>query len=321
MAQPIGDVHGFREPTIDDLREEYLARAHAKNLAPRTIEWYERHSATFLDWCLARRITSVADLRATHLDEFLIAVHASGAAPNTVHGAGQVAKSMARLAFRKGYLEQEISRDFVLPKVPQMVIATFSDEQLRALFGVVDQRRWIGIRDRAILLLLLDTLARISELLGLALEDLDLGERAILVMGKGRRQRELPFGHVAADALGRYLRTVQDHRPSDPLFISRTGRRLSREGIAAAMRAYAGRAGIQGVRSSPHTLRHTGARRFILSGGDVFTLQRLLGHRSLAMVRRYVELAAADVRLQHERHSPADTLLRRPRITPRRSRF
>lgn len=60
-------------------------------------------------------------------------------------------------------------------------------------------------------------------------------------------------------------------------------------------------------------LRHTGAKRFILSGGDVFTLQKLLGHGSLAMVRRYVELAATDVRAQHERHSPADTLLHRPR--------
>lgn len=108
------------------------------------------------------------------------------------------------------------------------------------------------------------------------------------------------------------MRTVAQHQWSDPCFISRTGRRLTRDGIAAAMRTYARRAGIRGVRSSPHTLRHTGAKRFILGGGDVFTLQKLLGHRSLTMVRRYVELAAADVRVQHERHSPADTLLRRP---------
>jgi integrase/recombinase XerD len=76
---------------------------------------------------------------------------------------------------------------------------------------------------------------------------------------------------------------------------------------------YGRRAGIQGVRCSPHTLRDTGAKRFILAGGDVFTLQKLLGHTSLAMVRRYVELAAVDIRAQHERYSPADALLRRPR--------
>jgi integrase-like protein len=71
-------------------------------------------------------------------------------------------------------------------------------------------------------------------------------------------------------------------------------------------------AGIEGVRCSCHTLRHTGAKRFILAGGDVFTLQKLLGHTTLAMVRRHVELADVDVRAQHQRLSPADSLLQRP---------
>ena len=79
------------------------------------------------------------------------------------------------------------------------------------------------------------------------------------------------------------------------------------------MMANSGRvARIEGVRCSPHTLRHTGAKRFILAGGDVFTLQKLLGHTTLVMVRRYVELADVDVKAQHQRFSPADSLLRRP---------
>ena len=288
MARPIGNAFGFREPTIDDMREAYIERAYAKDLAERTIQWYERHSAGFRDWCTSEGITLTAQLRSSHLDEYLIFCRASGLAPHTVHGAAQVAKSMARLGYRTGTIATEISRGFELPKVPELLIATFSDEQLRALFGAVDQRRWTGIRDRAILILLLDTLARVSELTGLNLEDVNLDERSLLVMGKGRRQRELPFGQVAAKALRAYMRAVDEHRPGDPFLISRTGRRLDREGVASAMRAYARRAGIRGVRSSPHTLRHTGAKRFILSGGDVFTLQKLLGHRSLAMVRRYV---------------------------------
>ena len=313
MARPSGDAYGFREPTIEDLREAFIGRAHARNLAPRTIEWYGRHAGGFAEWCASEGIARTTQLRSAHLDDYLVFLHASGLAPHTVAGAAQVAKSVTRFGFRKGFIATEISRDFELPKVPQMIIATFSDEQLRVLFASIDQRRWTGIRDRAILLLLLDTLARVSELIGLDLEDVDLDERRILVMGKGRRQRELPFGQVTVQALRAYARSVEGHRDGDPFFISRTGRRLTREGIAAAMRTYARKANIQGVRSSPHTLRHTGAKRFILSGGDVFTLQKLLGHRSLAMVRRYVELAAGDVRVQHQRYSPADTLLRRPR--------
>jgi integrase/recombinase XerD len=203
-------------------------------------------------------------------------------------------------------------RDFSLPKVPQAIIHTFTDDQLHALLAAPDQRRWVGARDRAILVLLLDTLGRISEISGLNLGDVDLEGRSIRVMGKGRKQRDLPFGQIAAQAMRRYARSVGDHRPNDPFFISRNGLRLGREGVAAAMRTYARRAKIVGVRCSPHTLRHTGAKRFILSGGDVFTLQKLLGHTSLAMVRRYVELASGDIRNQHDRFSPADTLLRRP---------
>lgn len=318
MARPLGNAFGCREQTIDDLRDEFLARAHAKNLAPRTIERYQRHAGDFRDWCAAHGIVTAAQLRSSDLDDYLVALHSFGAAPNTVHGAGQVVKSLARFGYRRGFFTEEISRDFELPKVPEIIIATFSDGQLHALLEAVDQRRWVGIRDRAIMILLLDTLARVSEITGLNLQDVDLDERCIRVMGKGRRERELPFGRVAAQALRRYQRTVSDHTTGDPFFISRTGRRMTREGVASAMRTYARRAGIQGVRSSPHTLRHTGAKRFILSGSDVFTLQKLLGHRSLAMVRRYVELAAADIRVQHERHSPAHTLLRRPRPTSSR---
>lgn len=104
----------------------------------------------FVTGASLKRSRSPPRLQATHLDEYLIFLHASHLAPHIVHCAAQVAKSLARLGYRKCYLAEEISPDFELPKLPQMVIATFSDEQLRALFGALDQRRWTGIRDRTI---------------------------------------------------------------------------------------------------------------------------------------------------------------------------
>lgn len=315
MARPLGNVYASHETTIEDLREEFLARARAKNLAVRTIEWYERHTLGFMQWCTAHDIALARDLRAAHLDDFLVSMHEAGAAPHTVRGAAQTVKSFSRMGFRKGYIPEEITRDFTLPKVPQVIIETFNDEQLRALLAAPDQRRWVGLRDRAMLTLMLDTLARVSEITGLNAENVDLEGRTLRVMGKGRKERDLPFGQVAAQAMHRYARSVDDQRPEDPFFISYRGRRLKREDVASTMREYGRKAKIEGVRCSPHTLRHTGAKRFILNGGDVFTLQKLLGHTTLVMVRRYVELAAVDVRRQHERFSPADSLLRQP--TPR----
>ena len=197
------------------------------------------------------------------------------------------------------------------------IIPTFTDDQLAALLAAPDTRRWIGVRDRAILLTMADTLARASELATLRASSVDLAQRVVTVMGKGARERQLPLGAIASGALHRYRGSVEDLRAGDPFFISCRGRALDRQYLRAIVAGYGPKAGITGVRCSPHTLRHTGAKRFILAGGDVFTLQRLLGHTSLAMVRRYVELAAVDVALQHARFSPVDSLLRRP--TPKRS--
>lgn len=131
-------------------------------------------------------------------------------------------------------------------------------------------------------------------------------------MGKGRKQRDLPLGAEAALAASRYRRLVKDQEPNDPFFITHHGGRLNRHSIQDRMKDYGAQAGIKGVRCSPHTLRHTGAKKFILNGGDVFTLQRLLGHSTLYMVRRYVQLTMNDVRIQHERFSPGDSLFRSP---------
>jgi integrase/recombinase XerD len=312
MARPLGNVYASHETTIEDLREEFLARARAKNLAARTIEWYDRHSLGFERWCTSHGVELARDLRGSHLDDFLVSMHETGVSPHTVRGAARTIKALSRFGFRKEYIPTEITKDFTMPKVPQVIIETFNDEQLRALLGAPDQRKWVGLRDRAMLTLMLDTLARVSEVTGLNVENVDLEDRSIRVMGKGRKERDIPFGQVAAQAMHRYARSVEDQRSDDPFFISYRGRRMKREDVASSMRGYGLKARIEGVRCSPHTLRHTGAKRFILNGGDVFTLQKLLGHTTLVMVRRYVELASVDVRRQHERFSPADSLLRRP---------
>jgi len=162
------------------------------------------------------------------------------------------------------------------------------------------------------MLVLLDTLIRVSELVGLDAEDIDLDDGMLRVMGKGRKERPVPFGTATSQALRRYRSAVEDLRPGDPFFITRYGCRMSRRAAYDVIGQHAAAAGVEGVRCSPHTLRHTGAKRFILAGGDVFTLQKLLGHTTLTMVRRYVELADVDVKAQHQRFSPADSLLRRP---------
>src|SRR5438552_4139934 len=111
MARPIWNRRVTREPTIEDLCLEFLARGRAKNLSPSTIEWYERHARAFARWCTSEGIVLARELQCAHLDDFLEALHGTGAAANTVRGAAQTIKALSRFGFRKGHIPTEITRD------------------------------------------------------------------------------------------------------------------------------------------------------------------------------------------------------------------
>lgn len=144
-------------------------------------------------------------LRWSDLEEFVLDWRRRGFAPNTVHGYAQVLKTLCRLAHRMGYIPEDITASFQMARVPKTIVPTFTDEQLQALLAAPDRRRWVGIRDQAIVL---DTLIRVSELVGLDAEDVDLEEGAIRVMGKGGKERQVPVGTAAAQALLRYRSAV-----------------------------------------------------------------------------------------------------------------
>ena len=185
MTRPIGRPMARKAITLEDLREEFLAHCEARNLSGRTLEWYGDRTRRFTDWCAAQGIVSPSDLEWSDLEQFVLYCRRQGFAPNTVHGYAQVLKTLCRLGHRLGYIPEDITTTFELPRVPRTILPTFSDEQLQALLAAPDRRIWVGIRDRAVLLVLLDTLIRVSELVGLDAEDVDLDEGVIRVMGKG----------------------------------------------------------------------------------------------------------------------------------------
>lgn len=311
MAEPTRTRDG-RNITVEQLVEDFLAHCRAKNLSTRTIEWYGYKYGAFIDWCRERGIFKAAELETADLEEFVATERARGISENTVKGTAQILKTLCRFGYRRKEMGDIITDQFVMPKTPQVLIETFTDDQLQALLEAPNLRTWKGIRDRALMLMMFDTMARVSEITGLLDQDVNLTERVIRVMGKGRKERDLPLGNEATVAALRYRRLVANLRPNDPFFITQHGTGISRHQAHDIVAGYGKKAGIEGVRCSPHTLRHTSAKKFLLNGGDVFTLQKLLGHTTLYMVRRYVQLGMEDLKVQHERFSPADTLLRRP---------
>ena len=152
---------------------------------------------------------------------------------------------------------------------------------------------------------------RVSELCHLKLDDVWLEDGMLKVLGKGNKERLIPIGKLVQRLLWRY---ISRFRPESAginfnfLFLTRDGRPLTKDRIEKVMTYYGKKAGISGVRCSPHTFRHTAAVKFLRNGGDVFSLQRMLGHASLEMTRRYCELADTDVKQAHMTASPVDNL-------------
>jgi len=198
-----------------------------------------------------------------------------------------------------------------IPKPPQKVIPAFSEVQIRALLDSIDTSTPEGYRDYAVIVTLLDTALRVTELANLQLEHLWLDEGVLKVLGKGGKERLIPIGKAVQRLLWRY---INNYRPEpsvpnrDYLFLTADGRQLTKGRIQKRMVLYGKKASLSGVRCSPHTLRHTGAVNFLRNGGDVFSLQRLLGHSTLSMTRHYCELADIDVKRAHAIASPVDNL-------------
>ena len=144
--------------------------------------------------------------------------------------------------------------------------------------------------------------------MGLRLPDIDWSSSTILVLGKGGKEREIPFGKLVRRALARYLERRGEIEGEEHVFANQFGEPLTRFAVGNAIAHYGKLADIENVRCSPHTCRHTFAKNWILNGGDAFTLQRMLGHTTMEMVRRYVEMATGDITRQHQRYSPMDHL-------------
>lgn len=192
-------------------------------------------------------------------------------------------------------------------KAPKVIIRPFEEDDIRKLLNQPNKATFVGYRDYVIMLLLLDTGVRLSELVSMKMNDVDLHEGKIKVWGKGSKEREVIFQSTTKRFLSRYiqLRGMTDH---EYLWITDTSNQINPRLVQERLTLYGRQAGLVSVRVSPHTFRHTCAKMYITKGGDILSLQKLLGHSSLDMVRHYVDLWGSDLQKMHRKYSPVESL-------------
>jgi len=208
----------------------------------------------------------------------------------------------------EGFIEENTLEVVRLPKAPRKIVDTLTPKQIAQLLSVIPRNSSPGYRDYTITIALYGLGVRVSELTGLKLPEVDFDNGQIRVMGKGKRQRFLYMSERVYKCLFKYVNQWRPKVQSAFFFIHKNGRPLTRFYVAHRMKFYGQRAGIDGVRCSPHTFRHTFAVEFIRAGGDVFVLQKILGHSSLDMTRHYTELADSDVKTKMKAYSPVERL-------------
>mgnify|MGYP001603328615 CR=1 FL=1 len=203
------------------------------------------------------------------------------------------------------------------PKVEKKLLRPLNMDQVRLLLAQPKTKTFCGFRNWTMMLLMLDTGLRLGEVLGLRRDRIDWQASRLTVLGKGDKERAVPFGGAVKKALWDYAQWRGDVAGQDIFFLDQFGGQICPRHFQIRLKRYGKAANIEGVRVSPHTLRHTFATQYILNGGDAFSLQAMLGHSTLEMVKIYVRLANRDVALQHQRYSPIDKL--GPRASGRRS--
>jgi len=222
-------------------------------------------------------------------------------------------RSFYKWAHRKGITQTNPMTLIRTPRQSKRLPKAISVEQIERLLATPSDRDVLGLRDRAMLETLYSTGLRVSELVALDVDDLDLENESMRVRGKGKKERHVPLGAHALHAIRRYIERVnaddrfkavwQDASGDRPLFINKHGKRLSSRSVRRKLDKYLREIGLDGS-ISPHTLRHSFATHLLDNGADLRSVQELLGHQSLSTTQVYTHLSGQRVRDAYDRAHP-----------------
>jgi integrase/recombinase XerD len=300
-------------PVLPTEVEELLSwLAVEKGRSANTLAAYRRDLAGYCEFLTGRGL-SLGDVTESVVEDYLAFLRAAGRAPASVARALVAVRSLHRFCEDEGLARTNPAEDVERPRVPSGLPKALSEEEVATLLGAVVGDDALARRDRAVLEVLYGSGLRVSELVGLSLGDLDLDAGMLRAFGKGAKERVVPVGRLAREALAAWLSA--DGRgalaparwarrgDSEAVFLNARGGRLSRQGAWGIVRHYGDRVGI-GDRLTPHVLRHSCATHMLDHGADIRVVQELLGHASISTTQVYTKVSTERLRRVYDTAHP-----------------
>lgn len=316
MAATRRGMQAMRSISIPEAVEEYRTYNRAQNYSPYYVASTDRNLRQFAGWLAdAGRASRVRDLTLEDARAFIVHLQEREnrarpdcrLSPDTVQQYARNLKSWATFLCAEGFTKTNLFVRLGLPKVPVREPEVLTDEEIARVISIYNPAAATGLRNILLVLVLADTGLRVGELCAATVDDVDLERGTLKVMGKGQRERNVCVGATVQKLLSRYVRYLRPEPASGRvrnLLLAQDGSPFTLNAATRVLRRTATRSGVK--RLHAHLLRHTFATHYLLNGGDLLTLQRILGHSTLEMVRRYSHIAAGYVAVQHRQYSPVD---------------
>jgi len=310
-VQPAYDALPDAMRDVVDAYARHLASVRGRSA--HTVRAYVGDVVSLLDHATRMSCDDVGDIDLRVLRSWLARLRTTGAARTSLARRAAAARGFTAWAHREGLLPHDVGQRLASPKARRDLPGVLREDQAETLVTAPTQRRVAGtadaavaLRDAAVLELLYASGVRVSELCGLDLTDVDHGRRVIRVLGKGAKERAVPFGVPAARALDAWLRhgrpALRTERSSTALFVGARGGRLQPTTVRQVVAQYADDAGLPHM--SPHGLRHSAATHLLEGGADLRSVQELLGHASLSTTQIYTHVSIERLRSAYRQAHP-----------------
>ena len=290
--------------------EIFYRRCVGLNLANSTLSSYQKNLLDFAYFLTQENVSDILKVKREDIFNYLNFLKRKNLSPITVADRYVVLRVFYNCLVQYDYLTESPLRHIRKPKVPKKHARTFTNKEVVEILSYFDKNTFTGYRNYTIMCILFGTGMRKSELLGLSVLDIHLEENLVTVVGKGNKTRDIPIGTFLRKVLKKYLRDREELCTSlsttftPSLLLGHKGEPLTAHGLDTVFRNLKLHLDIPKGRLSSHTWRHTFAKTFLLNGGDIFSLQRILGHEDISTTQIYVDYTTNELKTQNERYNP-----------------